>query len=163
MKKYRWFVSILCIGFGFFYFASQQQLELFSRFFEWPSVLIIIGLACLCQAYLGKDQHYIIPGILLAGFGLHFHLSVIIKNYPNPIAVLIFIVALSLFLKNKRSKGDLLPSFLLLVISLFFFFSDQIDSAIKGIQFDTTLIQRFWPLLLVIFGIYLLFFSKKRY
>lgn len=163
MKKYRWFISILFIGFGLFYFASQQQYPALIPLYDWYSILFIIGLACLFQAYAGHDQHYIIPGILLTGFGIHFCLSTILTNYPNPYGVLTMIVAVSLFLKNKRSKGDLLPSILLCLISLFFFFSQQLDTIINQTEFELSLFQTYWPLLLVGIGICLLFFKRKRY
>jgi hypothetical protein len=51
MKNQRIFPGIILIGFGVFFFWQQAKISLFAEFISWPSLLMIVGIAFLCQGY----------------------------------------------------------------------------------------------------------------
>ena len=79
MKGQRIFPGIILIGFGLYFFLERAQIHIFTGFYTWPTLFCIVGLAFLLQAYYGKDVHAILPGVILFGFGAHFHLVQLIR------------------------------------------------------------------------------------
>ncbi|MGV3465158.1 MAG: LiaI-LiaF-like domain-containing protein, partial [Heyndrickxia sp.] len=61
MKNQKVFAGIILLGFGFYFYLSQNHLELFKEYITWPSLLIIIGIAFLVQGYNGKNYEAILP------------------------------------------------------------------------------------------------------
>ncbi|WP_078430197.1 LiaI-LiaF-like domain-containing protein [Alkalihalobacterium alkalinitrilicum] len=158
MKKQGIFPGILFIGVGLYFLLQQFDLPFANQLLTWPSILLVIGIAFLCQSYLGHDSGTIFPGVLLVGLGIHFHAIVMFSFWPNHWAMFTLIVGISFLLLYFRTNRDgLIPAIILLVISGFGFFSTDLMHWFVSF-FD--LFEGFWPLLLIVLGLFLIFRRK---
>lgn len=158
MKRQGVFPGVLLIGVGVIFLLRNFNLPFRNEVFSWPSILLIIGLAVLFQAYLGKDYHSIFTGFLLVGLGVHFHGLQLFSFWPDHWAMFTIIIGLAfLFRYSKTKKGGLAPGILLLLVSLVaFVYTGFVD--LFGSLY--TYVESFWPVALIGVGIYLLFFRK---
>jgi putative Mn2+ efflux pump MntP len=156
MKKRGIFSGIILIGFGLYFLL--ERFSLFSSFHTWPTLLLIIGIAFLGQAYIGKDYHAILSGVVFTGIGVHFHLSSRLSSWPDDISALTFIVAIGLFMQYVKTKQALLPTILLFALSVIFLFSQPLQQAFTSVTFDSLI--HIWPLAFILLGLYLLFVKK---
>ncbi len=92
-------------GFGAYFYLQQAHIILFSEFFTWPTLLMIVGIAFLAQGYVGKDHEAILPGTILVGFGLHFHLVNRMPVWPDHMGVFVLILAWLLLRYQKTGTG----------------------------------------------------------
>ena len=104
MKNQRIFPGIILIGFGVFFFWQQSKISLFAEFISWPTLLMIVGIAFLCQGYGGKDYESILPGVILTGFGLHFHVVNYLSIWPNTIGNLYINHCSGLFTSLSKTR-----------------------------------------------------------
>lgn len=161
MKNQRFFPGITLIGFGSYFFLQQSGITIFQQFYTWPTLLIIVGIAFLGQGYLAKDYESIFPGVILFGFGLHFHIVNRLAIWPDHIGTFILIIALGFFLRHQKTGSGLLQGFLFLVLAILLLFYDKIASWFGVLETSVSLVSKFWPALLIVVGIYLLFIKKK--
>ncbi|PLT32371.1 LiaI-LiaF-like domain-containing protein [Bacillus sp. V5-8f] len=161
MKGQRIFPGTLLIGFGLYFFLEESRIEIFPGFFTWPTLLCIVGLAFLSQAYGGKDHEAILPGVILFGFGLHFHIADKYNIWPHNIGIFILIIALGFILKARRTNSGMLQGILLLVIAISSLFYDKVISWLGILETGVSTGLKLWPALLVAAGLYLLFIKKK--
>ncbi|RSK28046.1 hypothetical protein EJF36_14805 [Bacillus sp. HMF5848] len=162
MKKHVVYTGILLVGIGVFLLLQQFATPIPKEFLSWPTILIIIGFAFLVQAYKVNEVPMLIPGYILIGLGSYF----ILDNYipylaSNRSGVILIIVGISLFLKYTKTKSGLSHALLTLAIAAIFFFYKEIFSIFDTLGNTLTNIWRFWPALLVVIGLSLLF-RKKR-
>ena len=54
MKKQRIFPGIILLDLEFI-FLEHAKISFFSEFMTWPTLIMIVGIAFLCQGYGGKD------------------------------------------------------------------------------------------------------------
>jgi hypothetical protein len=158
MKRQGVFPGVLLIGVGLIFLLQNYNIPFKNEIFSWPSILLIIGLTALFQAYLGKDYHSIFTGFLLVGLGIHFHGLRLFSFWPDHWAVFTIIIGLAfLFRYSKTKKDGLVPGIGLLLVSLVaFIYTGFID--LFGSLF--TYVENFWPVALIGVGCYLLFFRK---
>ncbi|MEQ2526905.1 DUF5668 domain-containing protein [Bacillaceae bacterium CLA-AA-H227] len=161
MKNQRIFPGIILLGFGIFFYLQQSQITLFQGFDTWPTILLIVGIAFLFQGYMAKDHEAILPGVILAGFGLHFHVIERFSIWPNSIGAFILIIALGFLLRYQKVGDGLIQGILFLVLSIVLLFYDKITGWLGLIENGTAAVWEFWPIILVVFGGYLLFIKKK--
>jgi hypothetical protein len=162
MKNHRIFPGIILIGFGAYFLLEQTGIHLFSQFFTWPTMLIIVGLAFLGQGYAEKDYEAILPGVIMFGFGLHFHLVSRFASWPhNTIGMLILIIALGFFLRFQKTSKGLFQAFLFLVLAVLLLFYDKIARYFGLLQNGMSFVWKFWPILLMVVGIYFILKKKK--
>lgn len=162
MKNQRIFPGIILIGFGAYFFLQQSGITLFQNFYTWPTLIIIVGIAFLAQGYLAKDYDAILPGVILLGFGLHFHIAGRLKFWPdNTIGPFILILSLGFFLRFQKTGTGLFQAFLFLVWALLLLFYDKIAGYLGFLQNGMSQVMKFWPALIIIIGIYLLLKKKK--
>lgn len=160
MRKNRLFIGILLIGFGLFYFISKWQIPSLQFLNYWTTPLFITGIALLLQAFKGKEQQYIFPGIIVLGFGIHFYASSHIEAWPDHWSVLTLIISIGMLFQSKKGKGDLLPGILLFIMSLFFLFNEKLTTMLSSLSFQVSYFQKYWPILIAVIGLYLLFKKK---
>lgn len=160
MKSNSIFAGVILIGFGIYFFLSQTKIQFFEGFYSWPTLLCIVGIAFLLQAYKAKNNESILPGIIFFGFGIHFHIVQTFKLWSNEIGVFILIIALGSLLQASKTKNGMLPGILLLVVSLFLLFNEKIVSWIGLVGTDVGSSFSLWPFLLVGLGVILLFLKK---
>lgn len=162
MRNQRIFPGIILIGFGAYFFLQQIGITIFEQFFTWPTLLMIVGIAFLGQGYSAKDHEAILPGVIMTGFGLHFHLAGHLSFWPvNQIGMLILFISIGFFLRFQKTNTGLFQAFLFLVIAVLLLFYDKMAEYFGLLQNGMSFIWKFWPSLLIVVGIYFLLKRKK--
>ncbi|MDZ5470783.1 DUF5668 domain-containing protein (plasmid) [Bacillus sp. 31A1R] len=161
MKNQRIFPGFILIGFGTYFFLQQSKIEIFQQFYTWPTLLAIVGLAFLFQAYIAKDYEAILPGVILTGFGIHFHVIKHFQVWPDHIGTFILIIALGFLLRYQKVGTGLFQGILFLVLAVLLLFYDKVVEWLGLLENGVNIIWRFWPVVLIVIGAYLLFFKKK--
>ncbi len=161
MKRKKFFPGIVLIGFGIYFFLQQMQISLFDQFFSWPTLLFIIGIAFLFQAYGAKDNSAILPGVILTGFSVHFHVAGKLDFWPDHIGALLLIISLGFLLQYQKTGEGLLQGLLFLIISSLFLFYEQVINWLGLLESKISAAEKFWPVALIAFGIYFLLANKK--
>ncbi|WP_042354877.1 LiaF transmembrane domain-containing protein [Bacillus rubiinfantis] len=162
MKSQRIFSGIILIGFGAYYLLQQAGITLILQLPVWNVLLIIIGFACLGQGYLANDAEFILPGVIMFAFGVHFQLASKLDFWPdNHMGIMLFIISIGFFLRFQRTNSSLSPAFLFLIISVILLFYDQIGSYFGILQSSASFVWKFWPVLLIVVGIYFILKRKK--
>ncbi|GMB07441.1 LiaI-LiaF-like domain-containing protein [Thermolongibacillus altinsuensis] len=158
MKKRGIFSGILLTGFGLYFLF--ERLSLFPMLHTWPTLLLIIGIALLGQAYIGKEYANILAGIVLVGLGSHFHLITLFPAWPNDISMFVLIIAIGLLFQYQKTKQALLPTILFFLLAAAFLFSNQLKNATNLFTTGIESLLNFWPLAFIVLGLYLLFVKK---
>jgi hypothetical protein len=158
MKKRGIFSGILLTGFGIYFLF--EQLSLFPIIHTWPTLLLIIGISLLGQAYIGKEYGNILSGVVLVGLGAHFHLITLFPSWPNNIGIFVLIIAIGLLFHYQKTKQALLPTILFFSLAASFLFSSQLKNATNLFTVGLNSLLNFWPLAFIVLGLYLLFVKK---
>ncbi|MEH7332685.1 DUF5668 domain-containing protein [Neobacillus drentensis] len=162
MKNQRIFPGIILIGFGAYFLLQQAGITIFQQFFTWPTLIIIVGIAFLGQGYRANEHEAILPGVIMTGFGLHFHLAGHVSFWPtNTIGMLILIISIGFFLRFQKTNTGLFQAFLFLILAVLLLFYDKIAGYLGLLQNGMSLVWKFWPVLLIVVGIYFLLKKKK--
>ncbi|WP_210366724.1 DUF5668 domain-containing protein [Bacillus sp. REN3] len=161
MKNQKIVPGIILLGFGIYFYLEQAKVSLFQEFYDWPTLLMIVGIAFLVQGYRGRDYESIFPGVILVGFGIHFHIVNRFELWPDHLGAFILIIALGFLLRYQKTGNGLFYGVLFLIIAGMLLFYDRVTRWFGLMGTDISTAWRFWPAALVIIGIYLLFFKKK--
>ncbi|MUV39412.1 putative membrane protein YsxD [Lentibacillus sp. JNUCC-1] len=156
MKKQHTFTAYLLIGLGIYFLLKQLKVPILTDFYSWPTLLIIIGLAFLIYAIRAKEYQQLFTGTLLLGLGIHFHGLNHYSFWPDHWAMYTLIIGIAFFVRYLKTKQGMVLALVMMGLSLFFIFSMQIPSELSWIYDIVGLIERFWPVALVIIGLYLL-------
>jgi hypothetical protein len=160
MKGQRLFPGMILIGFGIYFYLQQSNVSIFREFYTWPTLLIIVGTAFLAQGYKGKDYESILPGTILAGFGLHFHVTKVAAVWPDHIGIFILIISLGFLLRHQKTGNGLFQGILFLILAIILLFYDKVLLWLGFLQEGVNVIRDFWPLIIVLIGVYLLMKRK---
>lgn len=159
--KNSFFSGFVFIGFGMYFLLQQYNFTLISELYTWPSLLIIVGIGLLLQGYAGKEYDFILPGVVLSGIGIHFHITTKLAIWPNHTGIFLLIIALGLLLTYVKTGKRLFQGVLFLVSAIFLLFFDRlIDWAVKQ-GLNVSLFSNTWPFLFIVIGAYFMFFRKK--
>ncbi len=161
MKK-KLFPGAVLIGFGTYFFMQQSQITPFEGFYAWPTLLIIVGISFLFQGYGAKDNASILPGIILTGLGLHFHIEDRFDSWPDDIGIFILIISVGFFLYYQKTKEGLLQGLLFFSIAILLMFYEQVTAWLGLLENNAATLWKFWPVVLVGFGLYLFLATKKK-
>jgi hypothetical protein len=161
VKKHSLFPGIILIGIGSYFLLQQLKINVFDGFFSWATLVIIIGIALLVQAYSNQDHSNILPGVILTGFGIHFHPFNQFSIWPKHFGMLILIIAIGLILRSMKTKTQYSQGVMLLIISLLLLKYDDFINWLSSLGAGFSFVIRFWPILLIAAGFYLLFIKKK--
>lgn len=101
------------------------------------------------------------PGVILVGFGLHFHLAGKIAIWPDNIGVFVLIIAIGFLLRSQKTGDGTFYGLLFLVLSILLLFSDKAMEWFGLVENNVSSLINFWPAVLVVIGVYLLF-AKRR-
>lgn len=160
MKSYQIFPGIILIGFGAYFLLKQINIAAFQPFFTWPTLLIIVGIGLLFQGYGAKDYHAILPGVILTGFGLHFHIADHLNIWPEHTGIFMLIIALGFLLQSQKT-GYSFQGFLLLIFAFLLLFKDKADIWFNSFGGSISAIWKYWPLFFIVFGTYFLIRKRK--
>lgn len=159
MKRQNSFIAYLLIGMGIYFLLKQLKVPIFTNFYSWPTLLIIVGGALLLHSYSSREDQNLFSGTLLLGLGIHFHGLEHYSFWLGHWAVYPLIIGIAFFIRYLRTKKGLLISLLFIGMSLLMIFSIEIPSWFQWIYQLTDLLEMYWPVAIIILGIYLL---KKK-
>lgn len=160
MKNQKIFAGIILLGFGFYFYLSQNNLELFKDYITWPSLFIIVGIAFLVQGYSGKNYEAILPGVIFAGFGLHFHVVHKLSIWPNNMGIFLLIISLGFLLQYQKTRNGLFQGMLFLILSIILLFYDKVIGTLGLLENRVNTVWKYSPVALIIIG--LIFLFKKK-
>ena len=160
MRKQNYLMPLILIGVGLYFLLEQFSIPFLDGLMTWPTLLIILGVSLLIHSYLSRDYDKLFPSIILLGLGIHFHAVVLFPNWVEHWSVYAVIIGVAFLVRYQKTKTGLYPGLIFLFIGLFMLvsitnnqFSQSMDSLIK-------IIEDYWPVGLIGFGIYLLFKRK---
>ncbi|HAM81446.1 LiaI-LiaF-like domain-containing protein [Ornithinibacillus bavariensis] len=159
MKKKNTFTAYVVIGIGLFFLFKQLKLPIFTDFYSWPTLLIIIGIAFLIYSFQVKDFNQLFPGTLILGLGIHFHGMEHYTFWIDHWAMYPLIVGIAFLVRYLKTKEGLIPGLILIILSCVFIFSIRIPHELNWINDVFNFINMYWPLVLIVIGVYLL---KKK-
>lgn len=142
---------------GLYFLLQEYSIPMLSSFRSWPTILIILGLSFLSEAMLGGKKDNIFPGVFLLGIGIHYHGLLTYSSWFQHWSIYLFIIGLAFFLRNQGGRK---LGILLLVISAIFILLQWQPAWFQNLpilSFDDISLL---PLILIGFGLYLLFISK---
>jgi hypothetical protein len=161
MKKQTVFFGIMFVGFSLFLLMNRFSFPLMEKLHSWPSLLLLVGIAMIVQAYKAYDFQQLLPGMLLLTLGIHFHAVSLFSFWPKHIGMVLFMIALSFLLSSRKNQSSLLQGIFLLSFSMVMMFSDRLQTLTALLEQHFNYVWKFWPLLLLIIGLYLLFFKRR--
>ena len=162
MKTQKWFSGIVLIGFGLYFILKDFNITLFPNVFTWPTLLIIVGLAFLFQGYGGKDYSVILPGVILTGFGLHFHLVNKLAIWPDHTGTFVLIIALGFILQNQKTGQGMLNGILFLLLAVLLLFYQEIIGSLTFLNLSSKTLNNIIPILFLLVGGYYLLSKNKK-
>lgn len=161
MTKQHTFSGILLIGLGLYFLLKEFEIPIVTHFYSWPTILMIIGVALLLHSYITNEYESIMSGAILLGLGVHFHGLYYYSFWINHWGIFPLIFGIAFLLKYQKTKKGIIPGLLLVSGAIFAIFVSNKPGWFYWVTLMVNFIETFWPLLLVIFGLYLLFFRKK--
>ncbi|WP_342039395.1 LiaI-LiaF-like domain-containing protein [Gracilibacillus kekensis] len=153
-------VAFLLIGIGLFFLLRELRLPILTDFYSWPTLLILIGAAFLIYSFSSKDFKNVFPGVVLLGLGIHFHGLTHYSFWIDHWGMYTFIVAIAFLIRAIKTKKGSIPGIILLIISIFAIFVENQPGWFGWINQIMYWIERFWPVLLIGLGVYLLLKKK---
>lgn len=158
MKHNNVFSGIVLIGLGLYYLSQNWTFPYLEFIHNWPTLMLVFGIAFLIQGKLSKDTTNYFPGIILVGLGIHFHATHLVKGWPNQWEIYILLIGIAFISQANRTKrqGTFLGSLFVLISILGLFSTGFVSWA--GKLFD--LIESFWYIVLIVIGIYMV--VKRR-
>ncbi len=126
--------------------------------FQWPTILLGIGLVMMWQAFARRDDSSMFSGVLLTGLGLLFHGGNTFQlwSYEWPYFTLIIGFAF-LFKHSIQKRGGLAAGLILLVITGAGVFSSVLTPIFED---RAAGLQWILPVVLVLTGLYFLLFGR---
>jgi hypothetical protein len=161
VKNQRIFPGIILIGVGFYFFLQQLNLTVLPEFFTWPTLMLIIGIAFLGQGYIGKDYEAILPGVILFGIGLYFHVLSHYAFWNNQVGAFVLIIGIGCLLRYQKTHSGLFQAVLFLILSIILLYYDKFSSDLGLLQNGVSIIWKFWPIMIIAIGFFLLYKRKK--
>ncbi|GAB1807049.1 MULTISPECIES: LiaF transmembrane domain-containing protein [Priestia] len=161
MKKQSMFFGVLLVGFGIFFLLNELHMSIAAKVYTWPVLLILIGAALLTESALSQDHSNLLASYILITLGIHFYVSEQIPFWPTNISMVVFMVAISFLLSARKVKSGFFQGGTLLIIAILMMFSDRLKLFLPKVEDGVNYLTTFWPILLLLVGLYLLFFKRK--
>jgi hypothetical protein len=160
LKKQNALLAYILIGVGLFFLLKQLKIPVLTDFYSWQTLLIVVGLALLIHGYSAKHYQNLFSGTVVLGIGIHLHGLAHYSFWIDHWAVYILIVGIAFIIQYTKSKKGLFPGLLLILLSVLLIFSNQLSIQFKWLYDIIHIIERFWPIILIVIGFYLL--KKKK-
>lgn len=155
------FFGVLLVGFGIFFLLNELHMSIAAKVYTWPVLLILIGAALLTESALSQDHSNLLASYILITLGIHFYVSKQIPFWPTNISMVVFMVAISFLLSARKVKSGFFQGGTLLIIAILMMFSDRLKLFLPKVEDGVNYLTTFWPILLLLVGLYLLFFKRK--
>ncbi|MDQ0256483.1 uncharacterized membrane protein HdeD (DUF308 family) [Evansella vedderi] len=161
MKKNSVLPGIILILVGLYFLLQQYSISIpfTDTILTWPMILIAIGVVQAYQGFSNRDDNKMFSGMVLLGLGVFFHGAHTANLWGYHWGYFTLIVSIAFFMKHFVNKREgIVPGMILLLLTGFALYSHQLVSWLQKLFSG---FERFWPILLIGIGIYLLFFRKK--
>ncbi|MBH0230046.1 DUF5668 domain-containing protein [Halobacillus yeomjeoni] len=159
MKKQNSLLGYLLLALGIYYLLQQIQLPFLSEYSSWPTLLIIIGLAFLFHSYVTKDYSFLFTGVLILELGIHFYARKQLSIWPDHWGMYLLLPGIAFLISHQKNKSGLIPGLILVGSGLFVIISPMYLPWLNGIQEVFHFLEKFWPLVLIVYGVLLI---KKK-
>ncbi|WP_010651062.1 LiaI-LiaF-like domain-containing protein [Oceanobacillus massiliensis] len=156
MKKQNSLLAYILIGIGIYFLLRELKVPILTDFYSWQTLLIIIGLALLIHSYTAKHYQNLFAGTIVLGLGIHLHGVQHYTFWIDHWGVYVLIIGLAFIVRHTKTKKGILPGILLVLLAVLLIFSINLPGYFDWIYDIINLLERFWPVVLVIIGIYLL-------
>ncbi|GEN85532.1 DUF5668 domain-containing protein [Oceanobacillus sp. FSL W8-0428] len=156
MKRKHSLLAYLCIGVGIFLLLRELRIPFFVDFYSWQSLLIVIGLGVIIHSYTTRTYQNLFIGTLLFGVGIHLHG---IKHYSfwvDDWSVYLIIIGLAFIIRYTKTKKGFFSGVFFILTGLLFLFAEQLSIYTSWLEPIILLLERFWPVLLILLGIIML-------
>ncbi|WP_078595150.1 LiaI-LiaF-like domain-containing protein [Evansella clarkii] len=153
--------GLLLIAAGLYFLLNQFNISVpySDVLFTWQSVLLFIGLIMSWNGFSNRDDNKMFLGITLLGLGVYFHGVMTFGSWSYHWGFFTFIAGAAFFMKYFVNKREgLVPAVILIAVSLYALYSGQVMNYLRS---TIAGFESFWPFILIILGVYLLFFRKK--
>lgn len=159
MKKQHTLTAYLLIGIGVFFLLRQLNIPIINNFYSWQTIIILIGLVLIIHSYATKNYQNLFSGTIVLGLGIHFYGLAYYSFWIDHWGMYLLIVGIAFVIRFFQTKKGLVPGLILVAIAVIMIFSVRLPSWFNWIYIIIDYMEKFWPILLIITGIYLL---KKR-
>lgn len=156
MAKQDSFTGILLICLGSYFLLQKVNVSWIERFDIWPTILMIVGISLIIHCYFEKKFNNLFIATLLLGLGIHLHGLIYYDFWIDHWAMYALIVGIAFILRAIRTKKGLLVGIVLVGLSTLLIFSIQMPKWFTIVDKGLAYIEKFWPVLLVITGLYFL-------
>jgi len=156
MKRKHSLLAYLCIGIGIFLLLRELRIPFFVDLYSWQSFLIVIGIGIIIHSYTTKTYQNLFIGTLLFGIGIHLHG---VKHYSFWIddwSVYFIIIGLAFIIRYTKTKKGFFIGLFSILLGLLFLFSEQLSIYTSWLEPIVSLLERFWPVLLILLGMFML-------
>ncbi|RNA70236.1 LiaI-LiaF-like domain-containing protein [Alteribacter keqinensis] len=153
--------GLILIALGAYFFARQMgwHIPLSDTLFSWPSILLIAGLLFCGQAWSNKDDGQLFSGLVMTGLGIQFHAVHTYGLWSHHWAYFTLIIGIAFLAKYFFSRRDgWVPGIILTALSILSLFY---QGTVVLIRESLGSFAQYWPVLLILAGVYILFFRKK--
>ncbi|MBR7796933.1 MAG: LiaI-LiaF-like domain-containing protein [Bacillota bacterium] len=156
MKKQQTLTAYLLIGIGVFFLLQQLNIPILSNFYSWQTIIILIGLVLLIHSYVTKSYQNLFTGTVILGLGIHFYGIAYYSFWIDHWAMYLLIVGIAFIIRYLHTKEGIIPGLLLIVFAIIMLFSIQLPVWFNWIYIVVEYLERFWPVILIVLGLYLL-------
>ncbi|SHF64746.1 LiaI-LiaF-like domain-containing protein [Ornithinibacillus halophilus] len=160
MKKQYSFLGYLLVGFGLYFLLRELKIPILTDFYSWTTLLIILGVVLLVHGYKSSDFNNLFAGTFLLGLGIHFHGLRHYSFWIEHWAVYLLLIGIAFIVRSLKSKKGLLLGISLSSLAILMIFSTKLPDTFPWVYDIIHIIDRFWPIALIIIGIY--FIKSKK-
>lgn len=150
------------MGFGLYFLLQQYNIQILQGFYSWPTLVVILGCGFLAQGYFSKDHEAILPGAVLTGMGIHFHIVQRLEIWQDHAGVFLLLAAVGVLLTYVKTGNGLMMGILLLAAASLLLFFEQLESWAIEQGHDLSLFSNFWPFLFIAAGGYFILSQRKK-
>lgn len=156
MNRENRLLAYILIGIGLFFLLRELKLPILTDFFSWQTILIIVGIAFLLYGFRSKYYNHLFTGTIILGVGLHLHGVEHYRFWIDHWGVYLIIIGLAFLFRYTKTKSGLLSGLLFLGVGILFIYSRQFNQYFHWLYDLFALVERLWPVLLIVLGIFLL-------
>ncbi|MFB4471927.1 LiaI-LiaF-like domain-containing protein [Oceanobacillus caeni] len=160
MKKRNSLLAYILIVIGVFFLLKQLEIPLITNFYSWQTILIITGILFLFYSYIQKNNQFLFSGTIILGLGIHFYGLEHYHFWSNHWGMYTLIIGIAFIVRATKTKKGYILGILFIGVSIFMIFSSKVPAYFNWVNDVTPFVTNYWPIILIIIGIYLL--KKKK-
>src|SRR5699024_1001258 len=155
MKKQNAFIGFILIAIGIYFILQNSNIPALEPYKDWPTLLVLIGLGFVLYGYFKRDYNSLFPATIVLGIGVHFFGLTHLDFWVDHWAVYILIIGAGFIIRALRTKKGFGIGFILILLAILLIFSSQFK-ILHPLYANLNTLKNFWPILLIIIGLYLI-------